>query len=628
MNKTLLALYLLLISALKIFALPLDSVSNKVTYKTSVNYFYEKNYMSGITTLNSPDSSLLHTGASHPAMDLHNNFLGTAGSASTPQLFGIYYSPYTFSNIRSFDLQLFHSDSIIYYRTNKRFTELSYTSSAFKEQRIAILHTQNITKDWNAGLIFDRQGVKDFMNFSDTYRSRFALFTSYNTRNKRYYLFGFAFWNRIKNDVNGGLLTDSLFDNTNVSNLGIKGLAYNISNAKESRRKREIYLSQYFDIGKSMKDSSGKIFKRGPSFLLHHAISFERNSFTYSDSDADSLYYDNFYYGSTTLDSIGTDALINTVAILMPADSMRSSAFMRKLSSQIFGETIQTKYRNKSDSTWSNSALGAETRLLSDSNSFGFFVRGKYVFNGFDERNYTFKTVVQSPDFKAGQVSISIDLLHQNPDLIYRWYDSNNFYWKNDFIKINTFVASLSYEQKKHRIEFTAKQYRIENYVYLDDNAFPKQYSDFISVNSFTLKKNFQYQNWYFNNTITYQKADKDGILHIPDWVSENSFYNEKKYFKNALLMALGVSVNYNSLYYADAFMPANSLFYLQNEKKVGGYGRIDVFAIAKIKTARIFLKMENAFDGVFKKSYYLIPHYPMPGRVLRFGLVWRFFDQ
>ncbi len=628
MTKTLLALFLLFTAAVKAFALPLDSTVNKVTYKTSVKTFYEKNFMSGNTSLVSPDSSLLIVSAPHPAMNFHNNFPGTAGSASSPQLFGIQYLPFTFSSIRSFDLQLFHSDSMLSYKTNKRFTELSYNSSAFKEQRIAVLHTQNITKGWNAGMIFDRQGVKDFMNFSDTYRSRFALFSSYNTGNKKYYLFAHAFWNRIRNDVNGGLLSDSLFDNTTVSNLGIKGLAYKISNAKESRRKREIYLSQYYDLGKTNKDSGGTVIKNGPSFLLHHEISYERNSYTYSDSNTDSSFYYNFYYGSTTLDSLGTDDLRNTVAILMPADSMYGSNFMKKWSSQIFGEHIQTKYRQRSDSTWNNFAIGAETRLLSDTILFGFFIRGKYVFKGFDKDNYCFNAKVFSPDLKAGQLSASIDLLHQNPDFIYRLYDSNNFYWRNDFLKVNTFAASLNYENKKYQIEFSAKNYRIENYVYMDENAFPKQYADLININSFSLNKNFIFRKWHLNNTLTYQKTDKDGILHIPNWVTENTLYNEKKYFKNALLMALGLSVNYNSLYYADAFMPSNALFYLQNEKQVGGYARIDVFAIAKIKTARIFLRMENAFDGVFKKSYYLIPHYPMPGRVLKFGLVWRFFDQ
>jgi hypothetical protein len=40
-----------------------------------------------------------------------------------------------------------------------------------------------------------------------------------------------------------------------------------------------------------------------------------------------------------------------------------------------------------------------------------------------------------------------------------------------------------------------------------------------------------------------------------------------------------------------------------------------------------IYIKFENALDGLYGKSYFSTPHYPMPGRVFRFGLRWRFFD-
>src|SRR5205085_4689620 len=118
------------------------------------------------------------------------------------------------------DLQMLHSDSTKYFHTNKRFTELDYHQGNFKEQRIAIFHSQNIKQNWNAGFDFERQSVKDYMKFSNTFRSKFELYTWYFTPNKRYNLFANAMWNSVKNGVNGGTTNDSLFDNGNITNLG------------------------------------------------------------------------------------------------------------------------------------------------------------------------------------------------------------------------------------------------------------------------------------------------------------------------------------------------------------------------------------------------------------------------
>jgi hypothetical protein len=127
---------------------------------------------------------------------------------------------------------------------------------------------------------------------------------------------------------------------------------------------------------------------------------------------------------------------------------------------------------------------------------------------------------------------------------------------------------------------------------------------------------------------MVFQETNREEVLHLPAWFTDQSLYLEKTYFKSALLLALGISANFNSAYYADAFMPSTALFYLQKEKKTGGYVRFDIFANAKIKTARLFLRMENALDNLVERSYYLVPHYPMPGRVLKFGVVWWFLDQ
>ena len=90
----------------------------------------------------------------------------------------------------------------------------------------------------------------------------------------------------------------------------------------------------------------------------------------------------------------------------------------------------------------------------------------------------------------------------------------------------------------------------------------------------------------------------------------------------------IGLSCRFNTLYYADAYMPATGQFYFQNTKEIGNYPVLDFFVSAKIKTARLFFKIEHLNDGLLaQRDAYELPHYPLPGRAFQFGISWRFFD-
>jgi hypothetical protein len=630
-NMLRLFLILLILPAL-VIASPPDSLQNRITYPTVVKYFFEKDFLRGNTVFYSPDSSVGDIDKVHPALDNHHNFLGTAGSASNPQIFGANSSPYTFTGVRSFDLQLLESDDIRYFRTNKRFSEIHYHSGNFKEQRIAILHSQNITSNWSAGIYFDRQGVKEYMNFSNTFRSRFALYSWYHTQNKKYNLFVHAIWNTIKNGVNGGLSNDSLFDNTSVTNLGIKGLAYRLSGAEQHQRKRILQLSHYYDLKKAVDTSAGLQIlhstANAPFVRLHHKFTHERKSFTYLDPAADSAFYENFYYSDITYDSLFTDETKNRFAIQIPADTSYRSKFFKFCSSGIFAEFQNVNYGQREDSSWENLSVGGNLSYGSDSVFPEVNAEGSYVISGFDDGNYSVDARASSGVFSFGTIGVLLQTTRTSADLNFRWYESNNFIWKNSFLPIKTFTTGIFYEWEKYDFKIEAKKIKVDNYVYLNNFALPDQYNNSLLVNQLTIIKNFTYRHWHLNNFILLQETDRKGVIHIPGTVSTHSLYHEKYYYNKKLLAAVGTTLNYNSNYFADDFMPSNAMFFLQNDVQTGGYLRFDLFFNLKIKSAGIFLRVENLLDDVIDRSYYLTPHYPMPGRVIKFGVVWRFFDQ
>ena len=602
---------------LPLFSVAADTLDQKPRLRTVTRYFFEKDFYRQQLRFHLPDTSPVGIERVNESFHYHYNFLGTPLSAADPQLPYFPLSPLTHILTRSYDLHLLRSDEIPCYTTNKRYTRLKYHTGAFKEQYIQVLHTQNISRQWNAGFIFDRHGVKEYMNFSNTFRSRFGLFTCYQTPDQRYAVFAHALWNTIRNGVNGGLTSDSLFENTNVTNLGIKGLAYQISEASQRIRKRTFYLSQYFSPQRGDSVPEARL-------RFNHRLSIERRSMAYVDPTADSSFYSHYYFDQSTKDSTHVDEFKNRITVQYgksPSENIRWNWDV-----SLFAEHAHTSFGQRSDSSWNNVSVGALVGI-NDTSLAAIEGQVVYVADGMDQGSYSFSGRLTSATFALGRAGVSAGIAHHAADFYYRWTESNNFIWKNDFNKINTLTLGGFYEWENHGFAIHAERNWVDNIVFADYQAMPVQNKKTVSLSVFKLVKNFRFGRWRFDNTLTYQKSDNEYALPVPEWVTDQSFYYLDNLFRNALTLATGISMNYNSAYYAHAFMPSTAMFYAQREKKTGGYPRFDLFINGKIKTARIFLLFENFLDDVVDRSYFLTPHYPMPGRVLKFGIVWEFFD-
>jgi hypothetical protein len=76
------------------------------------------------------------------------------------------------------------------------------------------------------------------------------------------------------------------------------------------------------------------------------------------------------------------------------------------------------------------------------------------------------------------------------------------------------------------------------------------------------------------------------------------------------------------------------SEFVTQNNTKIGEYPRVDFFFNAKIKSSRIFIKLENVsaqIEHLIKVDtpydYYAAHFTPYRDFSIRFGLIWNFFQ-
>jgi hypothetical protein len=79
---------------------------------------------------------------------------------------------------------------------------------------------------------------------------------------------------------------------------------------------------------------------------------------------------------------------------------------------------------------------------------------------------------------------------------------------------------------------------------------------------------------------MAYQNSFNSAAIHLPDFLYNGTVYFQMSLAKGALLLSPGISLFYNTSYYADAYTPALNSFYLQQETKVGNYLYADFLLI------------------------------------------------
>ena len=125
----------------------------------------------------------------------------------------------------------------------------------------------------------------------------------------------------------------------------------------------------------------------------------------------------------------------------------------------------------------------------------------------------------------------------------------------------------------------------------------------------------------------TWQGVSKTDILHLPEIAGRVTGCFSVPMFKKALYFRAGLSLMYNSAFYADAYMPALRSYYLQSSVQTGDYPYIDAFINIRVKRARMYLMLKHLNSGLGSYNYIMVPGYPMQDRGLRFGVSWTFYD-
>jgi len=232
----------------------------------------------------------------------------------------------------------------------------------------------------------------------------------------------------------------------------------------------------------------------------------------------------------------------------------------------------------------------------------------------------------------------------------YKMYNWDNTHLENQ--QFNTRSVFISHP-KWGRIqgEWTS----IDNFTFLNNTTRLRDLNKKFSVEVLQTDKKIDYfkarldqridfGNFSWVNNVQYQKVnqeeDPDAILsgpialNVPEWLIRSTLMLTSSIFNKALFFQTGATFVFFTDYYADQYNPLLAEFVTQNNTKIGEYPRVDFFFNAKIKSSRIFLKLENIsapiehlIDVDTPYDYYAAPFVPYRDFSIRFGLIWNFFE-
>ncbi len=548
----------------------------------------------------------------------------------------------------SFDSYLFISENLKYYKGLSPYSNMFYLMGAKKEQYLNAIHSRNLSKNFTIGINYRLIRSPGYYKWQTSNNTNAALTSYYTTSNKRYGFIANYVFNRILSLENGGIFPDSITqfeENTVNDRMFISANFITDQQRRNNLKESAFYLKQFYNFGfnKSIKINDSTKEKNYISLgVISHSIKFDRKSIYYEDNKPLSGFYKNIFYDSTnTYDSLHYRILENKLSLSNESSETVGKSYFLLYNIGLthqFINIVQTIYKpykptrnvsRLSDSTISQYILEAELKTNPEK-LISLGINSYKVFGGYNNKDmgvHAFSMINFSDSIVSDNyIQLYAGYTENETSWLNKHLYTNHFKWDNDFKKTKTLSTGINWTYKTLSADLNYAI--VDNLVYYDTLILPQQYASTANILSISVCKNFKYRNWSLDNMIIYQKIIKgDSVIRYPEFILNHSLYYNGNFFKGALLSQFGIDINYNSSYYADAYIPGIRTFYLQNTNEIGNYPYFDVFLNFKIKRVRFFLKYQHVSQGLFGYKYYTTPYYPLQDRALKFGLSWIFHN-
>jgi hypothetical protein len=556
--------------------------------------------------------------------------LGNIGSASVSLI------PYPFARnagfdygIHTFDPWLFQNDSVRYYKVLKTYSDIKYVQGAKKEIFFKTTFSRNIYKSFNLGFDFRVLSSTGFYQLQKNNVVNFVLTAQYFTPDHRYAVIANLILNRIKNQENGGIASDSLFTENLESNRFI--IPVNLQQAQNRVKESGFYIKNYFTIAsgeRQRKDTTKPARKKYNLGRVIYSFQYNRQIHNYLDGQPLGGFYENVFYDSaSTTDSITVRKIVNELAWTNPVLNAKKQFKTLQMDFRIKYQYVEVS--DLEGKSYLNQWIPSAAIDFQPYYGLRLEASAAYVLGDYNDGDFNIRAdlgiITGKRNSKAGTFHITGIYALQEPSWFLQRFNSNHFRWDNSFAKQGIITAGTFYDWKYLNAGVSLS--RINHYAYLDTAANPAQLDKEAGYFIAWLRGHLPIWRFSLSGLLAYQNVSGTDVLQVPEFTGNLTLSFTQPLFKGAATIEPGFNFFYNTAYYGNQYMPDTRSFYLQYDRKTGNYIYMDVFLNVKIQRARLFVMYSHFNAGWMGRDYFMVPHYPMPDGAFRFGITWRFHD-
>lgn len=530
------------------------------------------------------------------------------------------------------DFNYLEVNDIKYYSVPTPLTELYFKTVLEQGQSVDAFITLNTSKNLNFSIAY--KGLRSLGKYQNSLASNgnFRFTSSYHTTSKRYGLNTHFTGQDFSNQENGGLLNKEDFESEDPQFNQRSRLDVILSDAKNKLVGKRFFIDHFFRLNKN--DVSNNVY-------LEHQMNYETKKYSFEKATAFNKDVEGEYFGEAFVSSKYSDLTkYNSFYNKLGATFSNSTIGRFK----VFAEDIRYNYFYKRLVITNNQVVIPSSNNFSVQSLGGTYFYFKNNIRG----EATITKGVSKNEFSSVDIFAEYSLNEKNkfsaqysninklPDMNYALYQSDfvSYNWYNNFKneKINSLKFKLHSQWGSAEALFSV----YNDYLYFSNDdvtnatliTTPKQYAETINYMSVKAEKEFKFRKWSLDNTVLFQQVTQDeAVLNVPKLMMRNTLCFSDYVFKKALFLQTGVTFQYFTEFNANGYNPLISEFYTQNTDKIGGFPMFDFFVNGRVRQTRIFLKAEHFNSSFTGNKFYSAPNHPYKDFVIRFGLVWNFFQ-
>ena len=527
----------------------------------------------------------------------------------------------------------YETEDINYFRVATPTTELMYRTGIEQGQVLDAQFTFNTSERLNFSIAY--KGLRSLGKYRTSLSSHgnLRMTSNYRTANDAYNLRTHIVAQDLTNDENGGLTEASVINfETAASDFKDRArLETNFNNTENLLRGNRYYLEHDYKIWQR-KDTSNNVKTH---LRIGNILNYERKHYDYRQSSAFSGFGTSF---NSVIDDKSENSIFNGQAYI----ALKSPLVLGELKFKTDYYNFEHGYSSVAiiDNTTIPSKLSGSTLAIGGAwktrlKKFNIDADVSTIVSGDLTGNYIKTSASYAQD---SLLTFKATFLNNNRAPNFNFLLNQSSYvaynWKKDFR--NEITRSLIFDLKSTKLLHASAQItQLDNYTYFSDTTAtqtqpaPLQADETINYLKIKVSKDLKIGKFGFDNTVMYQKVTNgSSVFRVPEFVTRNSIYFADHLFKgDPLYLETGVTLNYFTKYFANAYNPVLSEFHLQNEQEIGGYPVLDFFINAQIQRTRLYFKLEHFNSNLGdSNNHYAAPLYPYRDFVVRFGIVWNFF--